>query len=224
MDLKQTAVYKKSGEIYRKRKVFISLNSLGVFTSVLGMICCVAIIFGSYMANSQVNTQTVVAQDKITEQIDNADEILQNLIDKINSIELPEQIKTEIESASTNTIERLDNLKVAMDVLNFGGQLDPQIEKLDIVIDGLEKIQDVSDDFEKAKQIPIARIEKLQDRLSQARDRVTTTGRNLRLITHWAFISGSIIAIILIAGEWSLFSRCLANLKSTFRKKKPVTA
>ena len=190
------------------------LGVLGIFIAIVGMLASIGLIYLSTQFNDEIGTRTTSIENNIVSVIERVETSVEVASKIVLALSSPQQIRDTVDEVITDNVERLESLEDTMNSLNFGGRLDSAIEKVEKSITSLEKINSGVQGDTFLKDQFSQRVEKIQAELASTKERVQSNARNIRLITFYGTSAGTVLAVIFIIGEISLFKSSTRNLRT----------
>lgn len=207
---------------YRSKVLRITLNVLGIFIAILGLVASAGLIYATNYFNSEVKTRTTAIEDNIVDALDRVETAIDVVSKIVLSISTPQEIAETVDAVIDNNVERLENLESTMRALNFGGRLDSSISRVEETIESLNDFNTSIERETFVKDIFKEKVAEIQAKIDDTRDRVTSNARRIRVITFYGTFAGTLLAIVFIIGELNLFKSCARNIRVHTKKPKPI--
>ncbi|MFI5270545.1 MAG: hypothetical protein ACHQT9_00685 [Candidatus Saccharimonadales bacterium] len=206
--------------IYRKPKIFLTLNISGLIVSFVGILICFVIIGSSVYVNTVVNTKTVKIQTALDTKIDSVSNVLSFINSSLSSVVSSQIVTSAVNSIATRNINRLNAVTNSLETFNFNNRLQPTINNLNNAKNSLESIKNFPSTV-KEGGFTFPRVKKLEQKLTDAKNKIDSSARNVRLGTLYGVYALILMSLIFILGEINLLARCFYNVRSRLKKSKP---
>lgn len=200
--------------ILQKRSFRLTVNWFGIFVATVGITFCIALVLGTFVVKTETKTQTSRVETKLFEGIKKVEVKIQGLEASIEQLETPEQIEQAVANVTIDATERLETFKVTLEALNFGDGLDDSIERIDRTIEKLEDLQGFSGKAEDIKVQVLFKIKKVSESIDDTKSGISDGSEVVNKLAFYLFVSSTLLTMVLLIGELSLFRRCLAGLKA----------
>lgn len=212
-------IKRKANAIYRKPKIFVTINISGLIVSILGVMLCISIAGSAYYMNTTIHKQTTSAQTFIDNKLNTANDIVSLLGNAVDEIASTQVVSETISTVAGRNINRLNNFERTLNAINFHHFLNPTIDSVNDAKNNLQELQKNAEklgtDGNKVKA-----FDKLQQRITKTQKRIDHSFRNIRVVTLIAFYSLLAVSVIFIVSCINLLSRTIQNLISHFKKPK----
>lgn len=208
------SVKKQVGKIYRKKPVFMTLNVSGLIVAVLGILICLTLIGGIFIADRQIDIQTRSFERVLYDHLDITNEALNTLYSRVDGFQTIEDVNIAVNELVDENLEKLENIRAGVEVLNFRGGFDATLNKIDEVSTFLENIKKVPATLLEVKQTVKDKINLAVDKVAEVERRINSTGGTIRGVSNYAVFATILLALIFIVGQSVLFGKCRKNISN----------
>ncbi len=168
------------------------------FISILGVTACIIVIVFSYIANSFIHNKTVDIEQYVTFRTDSIQERISSITANLETIDANTDIDESIIPAIDTAIDRTELLENSLQLINVSDIFTTPIERVDELTGSLIELRAVIDNNPNPIQDKLSYID---SQVTSIKEATKSSGRLARLITLYASITGSLLALTLLHGQ-----------------------